>query len=73
MRVRIFRLTLIVCLAMVPLSLRAQVLGAKTAVPVLAAQGYGNLPLSFEANEGQSDERVKFLSRGRVIADRITP
>src|SRR5438067_1256241 len=25
---------------------------------------YGKLPLSFEANAGQSDERVKFLSRG---------
>ena len=25
---------------------------------------YGNLPLSFEANHGQSDSRVKFLSRG---------
>ncbi len=26
---------------------------------------YGRLPLSFEANQGQSDERVKFLSRGQ--------
>ena len=26
---------------------------------------YGNLPMSFEANEGQSDARVKFASRGR--------
>jgi hypothetical protein len=26
---------------------------------------YGNLPLSFEANQGQTDEQVKFLSRGR--------
>ena len=25
---------------------------------------YGKLPLSFEANQGQSDRRVKFLSRG---------
>ena len=25
---------------------------------------YGNLPLSFEANQGQTDEQVKFLSRG---------
>jgi hypothetical protein len=25
---------------------------------------YGHLPLTFEANEGQSDERVKFLSQG---------
>ena len=25
--------------------------------------GYGKLPLSFEANQGQTDARVKFLSR----------
>ena len=25
---------------------------------------YGNLPLSFEANEGQSDTQVQFLARG---------
>ena len=29
------------------------------------ANGYGKLPLSFEANQGQTDARVKFLSRGR--------
>jgi hypothetical protein len=28
------------------------------------SEGYGKLPLSFEANEGQQDRRVKFLSRG---------
>src|SRR5205823_2246366 len=28
------------------------------------ANAYGRLPLSFEANEGQTDARVKFLSRG---------
>jgi hypothetical protein len=27
-------------------------------------EAYGNLPLSFEANQGQSDARVKFLARG---------
>ena len=27
--------------------------------------GYGKLPLSFEANQGQADARVKFLSHGR--------
>ncbi|MBA3767683.1 MAG: hypothetical protein H0W99_11990, partial [Acidobacteria bacterium] len=27
-------------------------------------ESYGKLPLSFEANHGQTDERVKFLSRG---------
>src|SRR5215472_11007382 len=28
------------------------------------AQAYGTLPLSFEANLGQADKRVKFISRG---------
>jgi hypothetical protein len=27
-------------------------------------ESYGKLPLSFEANQGQADARVKFLSRG---------
>ena len=27
-------------------------------------ENYGKLPLSFEANRGQTDARVKFLSRG---------
>src|SRR5437660_11527830 len=27
-------------------------------------ESYGKLPLSFEANEGQTDARVRFLSRG---------
>ena len=29
-----------------------------------AVDSYGRLPLSFEANEGQTDPRVKFLARG---------
>src|ERR1044071_7181223 len=28
------------------------------------AEGYGKLPMSFEANRGQTDARVKFLARG---------
>ena len=35
--------------------------------PRLAA-GYGKLPLGFEVNGGQTDPRVKFLSRGRGYA-----
>ena len=31
-------------------------------------QFYGQLPLSFELNQGQSDGRVKFLSRGQGYA-----
>jgi len=33
--------------------------------PVRLVADYGKLPLSFEANQGQTDPRVKFLSRGR--------
>ena len=36
---------------------------AATSKPV--ATGYGSLPPSFETNLGQTDARVKFLSRGR--------
>jgi hypothetical protein len=35
--------------------------------PALAAD-YGKLPLSFEANQGQTDPQVKFLSRGNGYA-----
>jgi len=31
-------------------------------------ENYGKLPLSFEANQGQTDSQVKFLSRGRGYA-----
>jgi hypothetical protein len=36
---------------------------SRAAPPALAA-AYGNLPLSFEANRGQADHHVRFLSRG---------
>jgi hypothetical protein len=36
-------------------------------------QGYGWLPLSFEANEGQTDNRVRFLSRGGGHTVFLTP
>jgi hypothetical protein len=32
---------------------------------VVALNNYGRLPLSFEANHGQADEQVQFISRGR--------
>jgi hypothetical protein len=38
---------------------------AKPAQRMRLAEDYGKLPLSFEANQGQVDTRVKFLSRGR--------
>jgi hypothetical protein len=34
---------------------------------------YGKLPLSFEANRGQTDAQVKFLSRGRGYSLFLTP
>ncbi len=37
------------------------------------ALGYGKLPLSFEANQGQSDELVKFLARGQGYSLFLTP
>src|SRR5437879_3820769 len=38
----------------------------KPAAPVQrhVSSAYGNLPLSFETNEGQTDPHVQFLSRG---------
>ena len=36
-------------------------------------QAYGKLPLSFEANQGQTDSRVKFLSRGNGYSLFLTP
>jgi hypothetical protein len=41
--------------------------GGKLPDPILTdayIQEYRNLPLQFEANQGQTDDRVKFLSRG---------
>src|SRR5947207_11735555 len=39
-----------------------------TSAPPKAANTYGRLPLSFELNRGQTDGRVKFLSRGRGLS-----
>jgi hypothetical protein len=43
----------------------ASKIDAKAQVKVL--DRYGKLPLSFEANRGQTDSQVKFLSRGPAI------
>ena len=37
---------------------------AERAVRARAVESYGKLPLSFEVNKGQTDSRVRFLSRG---------
>jgi len=48
--------------------LGGSVAGASSEVPVATQERivttYGKLPLSFEANRGQSDRRVKFIARG---------
>ncbi len=38
-----------------------------------ARDAYGNLPLSFEANLGQADTPVRFLSRGNGFTLFLTP
>src|SRR5881398_1149650 len=38
--------------------------GSAEATQARLAESYGKVPLSFEANQGQTDPRVKFLSRG---------
>ena len=38
--------------------------GKRQAANLRVVERYGNLPLSFEANRGQTDSDVKFLSRG---------
>ena len=43
-------------------------------VPVAAAEySYGKLPLSFEPNQGQTDDRVKFMARGSGYNLFLTP
>ncbi|MFY9558656.1 MAG: SBBP repeat-containing protein [Terriglobales bacterium] len=37
------------------------------------AEAYGKLPLTFEVNQGQTDSRVKFLSRGSRYTLFLTP
>ncbi len=39
----------------------------------MIVKGYGKLPLAFEANQGQTDPRVNFLSRGAGYSLFLTP
>jgi hypothetical protein len=70
--VQLFALTSLFCQSNLDSPIR---LSGKVAPPVSASQAdskaqartldqYGKLPLSFEANQGQSDSQVKYLSRG---------
>jgi hypothetical protein len=45
--------------------LPAGVLQSESAPKARLVESYGRLPLSFEINQGQTDSKVKFLSRGR--------
>jgi hypothetical protein len=45
--------------------------GRANAAPI--AEKYGNLPLSFEANDGQADSSVKFISRGNGYVLFLSP
>ena len=50
-----------------PYSIHAGTAAGTTSTPLAAASlaaNYGNLPLSFERNDGQTHAQVKFLSRG---------
>jgi hypothetical protein len=66
---RLLALILLAIAACAPAQIKAQTQPrqAAHAKPTLAAD-YGKLPLSFEANQGQSDPQVKFLSRGNGYA-----
>ncbi|MGH7253063.1 MAG: SBBP repeat-containing protein, partial [Nitrospiraceae bacterium] len=47
--------------------------GADPSTKARLVETYGKLPLSFEANQGQTDEQVKFLSRGPGYSVFLTP
>jgi hypothetical protein len=51
-------------LSVVLLPLTFTAVAAKGATPPVVAPDYGKLPLSFEANQGQTDPQVRFTSRG---------
>jgi hypothetical protein len=59
------------CLSTLPVGTSTTVPDAATQAHLSAA--YGQLPLSFEANQGQTDSRVNFLSRGAGYSLYLTP
>jgi hypothetical protein len=44
-----------------------------SALRARVAEGYGKLPLQFEENAGQTDARVRFISRGANFTLFLTP
>ena len=70
MRLRVFSLGSLGLYLLAALILFSGNPSSRVSVPVGAANpqifaSYGKLPLSFEVNRGQTDEKVKFLSRGK--------
>src|SRR5947209_2110353 len=59
------------CLSSLPVATSTTVPDAARQAHLSAA--YGQLPLSFEANKGQTDARVNFLSRGAGYSLFLTP
>ncbi len=58
-----FRFALILAFALIaPFALAQQRATTASQVASVAAQAYGNLPMRFEPNVGQTDSQVKFLS-----------
>lgn len=57
-----------------PVSTKTPTTSQKATPSHQARAAFGNLPLSFEANQGQTaDPRVKFLSRGSGYSLHLTP
>jgi hypothetical protein len=52
---------------------RGEVSRVDAATPSQAREAYGRIPLSFEANRGQTDESVNFLARGAGYALFLKP
>jgi hypothetical protein len=62
-----------VLIALSVLSSTATALATATAAPAAVATVYGQLPLHFEPNHGQTDERVAFVAHGRGHTVLLTP
>ena len=57
----------------VAMSLAQSIPNASTRESARLVANYGNVPLAFEANRGQTDQQVKFLSRGAGYSLFLTP
>ena len=52
---------------------QVQSTGKQGGLKLRVAESYGKLPLSFEANRGQTDAQVKFIARGSGYSLFLTP